>query len=570
MRLPDGHDSLRNLFRQEMRSLQEEGRVFAQEYPEAAGLLDPSRVEDRDPGVERLVEAFGVLNARVRQAAAMEEDGLAGHLLKMFEDGLDRILPSVLVFQATPRRRRMEAVRLEPGTELKAGGFGAERCRFTLGHPLRVDPLRIRMARVEIDERGKSHLELELVWSGRATDGWPDPLPVFLHGDAPVVWALRYGLARRVEKIEVQTENGWVPAPGLGFRRMDMPGYGGDTHAHPLSDARDFFCCDERFRFVELHGLAGLGRPAGGRLRIRVGFDGAFPRAVVRGVSAEVFRLNVGIAINRYEDTCDGLVWDHTRTELPLRMARTAGREVVEVLQVESLTQSRPSRRTVYHPFSRYREGNGVPTGFFQVRHREDSLGRPMTLLSLGWPDLGMRLEEESVVALAAFCDGNRPYDESVGRDLSASRRSFPEGLELVSLTRASPVHRSPGTVELHTRLMTLSAAHFQGTLDAKRMRDTLRLFLWDPAEAKRTLIDALQEVSVETGLSNRQGIHRPEMRVRIRLRDTTCTPDTWDRLGVLDAFAGILGLLAEEETPIGSGFSTTVVVEPAGVELRV
>jgi hypothetical protein len=57
---------------------------------------------------------------------------------------------------------------------------------------------------------------------------------------------------------------------------------------------------------------------------------------------------------------------------------------------------------------------------------------------------------------------------------------------------------------------------------------------------------------------------------VRIRLRDTTCTPDTWDRLGVLDAFAGILGLLVEEETPIGSGFSTTVVVEPAGVELRV
>ena len=115
-----------------------------------------------------------------------------------------------------------------------------------------------------------------------------------------------------------------------------------------------------------------------------------------------------------------------------------------------------------------------------------------------------------------------------------------------------------------------MAMIHFQGILDAERMRDALRLFLWDPAEAKKTLIDAIQEVSVETGHRYLDGIHRPEQRVRIRLRDTTCTPETWERLGMLDAFARILGRLVQDETPLGSLSATTVVIEPAGVELRV
>jgi hypothetical protein len=117
---------------------------------------------------------------------------------------------------------------------------------------------------------------------------------------------------------------------------------------------------------------------------------------------------------------------------------------------------------------------------------------------------------------------------------------------------------------------MTMAASHFQGILETDRMRDSLRLFLWDPAEAKRTLIDAIQDISVKTGYRFMDGVHRPEQVVRFRLRDTTCTPDTWDRLGVLDAFASILGELAEEETPIGFRSLTTVVVEPAGVDLVV
>jgi len=570
MNEPKGHEALRNLFRQEMRALQEEGVTFAQEYPEAASLLDPSRVDDRDPGVERLVEGFGFLNARIREATAREDAGLDAHLLDLFEDGLDRILPSVLVFQANPGSKQRDPVRLPRGSKFRTSGAGNAGCRFTLGHDLRIDPLVVAQARVELDDRGTSSLDMELRWAGETSDGWPDELPIFLHGDAPVIWSLRYGLSRRVDKIEVWTENALVGSGHLEFGALDRPGYDGDSHAHPLSHARDFFCCDERFRFVVLRGLSSLGLPPIGTLRIRIHFDGAFPRAVVRGVSADTFRLHVGVAVNRYEDSCDGLIWDHTRSEMPLRISRGTGQEILEVLAVESLTRSHPPRRTRYFPFSRYRHGSTTKSAFFTLHRRQDAMGRPMAMLALGWPDLAMVLEEESVAVHAAICDGNRPYEQTMGREFTPSDRSFPVDVDLTTLTRPTPVHRPPSRVEVHTRLMTMAASHFQGTLDAQRMRDSLRLFLWDPAEAKRTLIDAIQDVSVDTGYSFQGGVHHPEQRVRIRLRDTTCTPDTWERLGVLDAFASILGELVEEETPIGSRALTTVVVEPAGVELVV
>jgi hypothetical protein len=52
-------------------------------------------------------------------------------------------------------------------------------------------------------------------------------------------------------------------------------------------------------------------------------------------------------------------------------------------------------------------------------------------------------------------------------------------------------------------------------------------------------------------------------------LRDTTCTPETWDRLGVIDAFGSTLFGLALAETPIGFRTRQRLVVDPAGVELE-
>lgn len=54
-----------------------------------------------------------------------------------------------------------------------------------------------------------------------------------------------------------------------------------------------------------------------------------------------------------------------------------------------------------------------------------------------------------------------------------------------------------------------------------------------------------------------------------VRLRDTTCTPETWDRLGVIDAFGSVLFGLVRDSTPIGSRTRLQLVVDPAGIPLE-
>lgn len=562
-------DGLRHLFQQEMRALREEGAVLARDYPEAAGLLDPARTEDRDPLVERMLESFAFLSARVRQTVSIDDAALAEVLLELVEDGLDETLPSVAIVQARNRPGRPLPVRVAACEALRLGGPSPRGWRFELRRELVVSPLEIAQAAVEIDDRGRSHVEIELRRPDPERDPWPDPVVLYLHGDDPVVWSVRHGLCRRTESVEQMAGGAWIPVPDVGFRPFRTPGCSDDRHVHPLSEARDFLCVDERFRFVELHGLSGLG--AGSALRLRAHLRGTFPRAVARAVSADVLRTHCAVAVNRYEESCQGLVWDHTRTEVPLHPPE--GSEFLRAGEVrgERRAPDGSTIRTRFEPFSRHAHGSGDGPGnpVHRIRRARTSGGGIRTRLALGWPDSKSELAPESVVVQGWFCDGNRPHDDGAPREARPISPELSRDLEFQALARPTQAFRPPARIAPRTRFLTLAAVHFEGLLEARRLRDALRLFLWDPAESKRTLVDSIHEVVRTEESSLSEGVAAPLLRVVFRLRDTTCTPDTWERLGLLDAFGSVLARLAEEETPLGFRTRTTVVVEPCGVEFE-
>ena len=101
MTTPIGSDDpLHRLFQREMAALDREGQAFSTDHPESAWLLHPAQVEDPDPYVDRLIEGFAYLAARTRQAVAAQGGGLVDPLRELFEDGLERPLPSVVVVEA--------------------------------------------------------------------------------------------------------------------------------------------------------------------------------------------------------------------------------------------------------------------------------------------------------------------------------------------------------------------------------------------------------------------------------------------------------------------------------------
>src|SRR5271154_975659 len=102
-------DDLLLYYERELSFLREMGAEFAEKYPKIAGrlVLDPN--EGRDPHVERLLEAFAFLAARVHLKIDDEFPEITEALLSVVYPQLVRPIPSMSVveFQLDPEKGKL-------------------------------------------------------------------------------------------------------------------------------------------------------------------------------------------------------------------------------------------------------------------------------------------------------------------------------------------------------------------------------------------------------------------------------------------------------------------------------
>jgi type VI secretion system protein ImpG len=140
--------SLLRLYNDELTHLREVGAEFAKEFPKIAARLSMDGVEVTDPYVERLLEGFAFMAARVQLKIDAEQPRLVQHLLETVYPGFLSPVPSMLV-------ARMRPDPLDPNL---ARGFavprhsalGSEtvrgqntRCEFRTAHEVTLWPIEI-------------------------------------------------------------------------------------------------------------------------------------------------------------------------------------------------------------------------------------------------------------------------------------------------------------------------------------------------------------------------------------------------------------------------------------------
>lgn len=558
-------------FLQEHRALREEGTDFATDFPEAARYLHPEALEDRDPYVERLTEGFAFLTGRVREAMEAEEDGLTRHLLDLVAPDLAQPLPSITVVEFHPRQFHPSPVAIPEGAEVRTGVLRETRtpCRFALVHEVPVQSYGVASAKLHQLDSGATPLEIQFESHSELARGtWPERIPLYLHGDPSTVWSVRFALLRRSARLRCFRNGAWDDGAGLRFERLDQPGYASkDAVPGPFSDVRDFFCADDRFRFVELVGAGAARLPVEEPLRIQVEFTGALPRGLSRSVTPKLFRPHVGVVVNRFREACQSHSWDHTAATATVVPQSGRHREVLDVVSVQGLDPTRASRRTIFHKYASYRSASSH--SHFQLLRRRRKDGGRAALLSLGGFDPEKPLENQYLAIEAECSDADAPHDLVQPSELCVPGPGIPRTLTMAGLVRPSVSFRPHEGADPRSRLLAFAAGHFEGWLDADRLKDGLRQVLWDPSEAKRSLIEAIQDVATENDHVLEEGVAWRRAHTTIRLRDTTCTPDTWDRLGVLDAFGSVLLGIVRDATPLGALTKLTLVVDPAGVVLE-
>jgi type VI secretion system protein ImpG len=196
-------------YERELRYVREMGAEFAHEYPKIAGRLGLEGLECADPYVERLLESFGFLAARVQLKIDAEFPRFTQHLLELLCPHYLAPTPSMAVVQFVPAL--LEGA-LASGFEIPVDAVLRSRlgkneqtpCEYRTKHPVRLWPLEIKRAqyttlltelrdvRLPSQRRAKAMLRLQL----KATAGLRfdqlalDELPLFLAGNDEVAQRL--------------------------------------------------------------------------------------------------------------------------------------------------------------------------------------------------------------------------------------------------------------------------------------------------------------------------------------------------------------------------------------------
>lgn len=139
---------LLDYYNRELAYLRELGAEFAEQFPKVAARLRMNDAGPPDPYVERLLEGFSFLTARVQMKMDAEFPRFTQGLLDAVYPGYAAPLPSMAVVRFTPRMNEgtvAQGYRLPAGTALQARLADGEQtaCEFRTAHELTLWPLEL-------------------------------------------------------------------------------------------------------------------------------------------------------------------------------------------------------------------------------------------------------------------------------------------------------------------------------------------------------------------------------------------------------------------------------------------
>src|SRR5215467_13697417 len=140
-------DELYRYYEQELTFFRQLAGEFSEKYPKVAARLQlDAAKESADPHVERLIDAFALLAARVRRKIDDEFPEIVESLLNMLYPHYLRPVPPMAIaqFRFEPQQTRPSApTSIDPGSPVTSRPVSGLECRFQTAYPVTVWPLQI-------------------------------------------------------------------------------------------------------------------------------------------------------------------------------------------------------------------------------------------------------------------------------------------------------------------------------------------------------------------------------------------------------------------------------------------
>ena len=422
---------------------------FAERYPKIAARLAMSGEHTDDPHVERMIQSFALLGARINKKLDDDYPEFTEALFEVLYPHYLRPFPSCSIAQFEPGEAVSQLT--EPsvvlrGTELKSNLIREGECLFRTAYDVVIAPIRISTAKYSAvasapaatvlpsTATGVLSITLELTSAQFDFSAFPLPkLRVYLQGEQSFLAALSdcFFLNTVATYVEADQNRRWLPLATspitqAGFDITDnLIDYPAKSHpAYRL--LTEYFAFPEKFNFLDLD-LKSLTQKAGRSKRITLHVvlkdvrGNSQAGRLLDSLSAANLRLFCTPVVNLFKRHGEPIRVSHTSIAYPVvpDSRRAFANEVYSIDSVHMIKKTPAGESLVeFRPFYSLRHGEATQqAGHYWLARRDESVAQK----SPGY--------ETEISIVDIDFDPAEPQTDTLSLNLTCTNRDLPADL---------------------------------------------------------------------------------------------------------------------------------------------
>lgn len=541
-------EDLLNYYERELTYIRQMGAEWARKYPKLAGrlLMEPDRCED--PHVERLLEGFALLAARVHLKINDDFPEISSALLECLFPHYIRPVPSMTVVecQLDPEQGKLTTgLRIPAGSSLQSNRLNGIACKFRTAYDSTIWPLQVKSASFRSCEgmfqpagigsaTAALNVQLECMPDILFHKLELNSLRFYLSGESNIVGSLYELLFNNCVAITASDAEKTNTRPIVLFDSslgasspLLQVGFGENEGVLPYTGRsflgfrllQEYFTFPEKFYFFDLQSLDLLrSQGFGGKCELAFLFS-RFERPeryqmLELGVSQNTLKLGCAPAINLFSQTAEPIRADGSKFEYQV-IADLHRQSTTEIYSIDEVTAQDARTRSVieYRPFYALRHdmvGNGAMKYWHAVRKASELHEDAPSEMYLSLVDLSgepARLDTAAITVKCTCTNGSLPSKLPLSAQNESQRESSEAGdfnlegfsavKKVFALRRPTPMCRPPlGKATLWQLISHLSLNYLSLVDQGKQgLQEILRLYNFSDSLHLRNQINSITDI---------------------------------------------------------------------------
>lgn len=516
-------DSLVRYYQEELNYLRLSGKEFSKQYPKIARRLELSDGESPDPHVERLLESFAFLTARLSRAIDDRFPQTAHALLSVLYPHLINPIPAMAIAklqidtsQVPPDKGHL----LPKGTKFLARSIEDVQCRFRTVYDLHLWPISIQSVDLVSKDAFTFATPIQNHWFLKITLSSKDaPFSVMTIKDLLVHISCDWVKANLLyealfseytDQVYVTTDD---KTPAIGGCTLEAVGYKRDELALPVPAYslhhyalfQEYFHFSEKFLFFRVMALqAAIAKLAPkNEMHILIPLKDASVFHET-GVNGSFFSLNCLPIINLFDRPSDPIRihHKHLRYRLIPDIRRERTTEIYSVQSIEGV-EEKTQKIIQYNPYYSLEAHNDTKDGFWLSQRAPANLrGLPGTDIYLSFIDRNFQpIKAKDIIATAKITCTNRYLADQLPPNSLLQPEDKAPVTKIILLNKPASQNYTMLDGESLWMLISQLSSNYLSVLDSKQgikaLKNFLYLFASRYPDQPTTSIDDLKNMTI-------------------------------------------------------------------------